>query len=105
MSELLAWMTSPDFLPILYYLCTVLGVAATHLFSMHRGFKGSIPFLKRVFPGHHDVFYRRLDFLLVVLFGSLIGTILFAPSNMHTAFAAGVGWDGAFNTLINHLKK
>jgi hypothetical protein len=105
MAMVFAWMSSPDFLPILYYLGTVLGVAATHIFSMRRGFEGSVPFLKRFFPGHGDVFYRRLDFLLVVLFGSLIGTIFFAPSNMVEGFAAGVGWDGAFNTVMNQVKK
>jgi hypothetical protein len=105
MTTVLAWMSSPDFLPILYFLCTVFGVAATHVFSIHQGLEGSATFLKQHFPGYDDVFYRRLDFLLSLLFGSIIGTILFAPSNVIEAFAAGVGWDSAFNTLINQMKK
>jgi hypothetical protein len=104
MTRVLAWMTSPEFLPILYYFITLLGVAATYVFSIHRGFERSVVFLKQLCPGRSNVFYRWCDLILVLSFGSLIGTIFFTPSSILEAFAAGVGWTGAFNTLMSQVK-
>jgi hypothetical protein len=105
MTMVLAWMSSPDFLPVLYYLISLFGVAATYIFSIHQGFQGSISFLKKLFPGYDPVFYQRLDCLLVICFGSIIGTIFFAPSSAIQALAAGFGWVGAINLLMNHVEK
>jgi hypothetical protein len=97
-----AWMRSPDFQPVLYYLITLFGAAAAHVFSMHQGFQGSVSFLKKFFPGYHAAFYQRLNCLLVICFGSVIGTIFFAPSSAIQALAAGIGWVSAIHLLMNH---
>jgi hypothetical protein len=84
-----------------FYLITLFGSVAMYVFSLNRGFEGAIAFLKKFFPGHPDVFYDRLDFFVVVLAGSIIGTIFFSPSNALQALAAGFGWVGAINILLS----
>jgi hypothetical protein len=86
-------------------MTTLLGAGAMYVFSLHKGFQGSVPFLKKVFPGHGAVFYNRLDCILVICFGSIIGTIFFAPSSAIQALAAGFGWVGAINILISQGEK
>jgi hypothetical protein len=82
------------------YLLTLFGATAMYVFSLHKGFQGAAPFLRTVAPGHHDVFYARLDFVLVTVFGSIIGYIAFMPETPFQALAAGFGWVGTMNVLI-----
>jgi hypothetical protein len=71
-----------------------------YVFSLQKGFKGAGTFLRKFFPGKSDIFYDRMDFCLVVMFGSIIGTIFFSPQSSFAALAAGFGWVGAVNTLL-----
>lgn len=57
-------------------------------------------YLKRMFPGKSQVYYDRLDFVVVVFAGSIIGTICFSPRNALQALAAGFGWVGAMNVML-----
>ena len=86
---------------LVYYLTTLFGATAMYVFSLHKGFQGAVDFLKRFFPGRAQVFYDRVDFVIVIFAGSLIGTIAFAPTNTLQALAAGFGWVGAINVLMN----
>jgi hypothetical protein len=71
-----------------------------YVFSLHKGFQGSAAFLRTVAPGHEDVFYARTDFVLVTVFGSIIGYIAFTPTTSFQALVAGFGWVGTMNVLI-----
>ena len=61
----IAWISSPDVRPLIYYVITLFGAPAAYVFSLNKGFQGSIPFLKKLFPGYDPLFYQRLDCLLV----------------------------------------
>jgi hypothetical protein len=84
-----------------YYVITLFGAFCMYVFSLTKGFQGAVSFLKRFFPGHSDVFYDRLDFFVVILAGSIIGTIFFSPNSALQALAAGFGWVGAVNVLLS----
>ncbi len=85
---------------LFFYAVTLFGSMAMYVFSLNKGFNGAGDFLRRFFPGKSDVFYDRLDFVLVVVFGSIIGSIFFSPQTAFGALAAGFGWVGAANTLL-----
>jgi hypothetical protein len=98
-------MSGLDIWPIFYYVITLFGALATCVFSLNKGFQGSVPFLKKLFPGYDPVFYQRLDCLLVICFGSIIGTIFFAPSSAIQGLTAGFGWASAIKLLMDHAEK
>jgi uncharacterized membrane protein YbjE (DUF340 family) len=85
----------------IHYILTFFGAFAMYVFSLNKGFKGATPFLKKILPGNSQVFYDRLDFLFVVISGSIIGYVFFSPSNPLEALAAGFGWVGAMNILMS----
>ncbi len=85
---------------ILLYLSTLFGAAVAHMFSLNKGFEGTKPFLKNVFAARHSEFYARVDFILVSLIGSIIGTIIFAPKEHFQALTAGMCWVGAVNIIM-----
>ena len=87
---------------VINYLITLFGATAMYVFSLNRGFDGAVYFLKRFFPGRSDAFYDRVDFLVVILSGSIVGTVFFSPDNALEALAAGFGWVGAMNVLLSH---
>lgn len=83
------------------YLVTLFGSTAMYVFTQSKkGFVGAKHFLKKMFPDRSEAFYFRTDFLLVVIFGSAIGFIVFSPHESLEALAAGFGWVGAMNTLL-----
>jgi hypothetical protein len=82
------------------YGMTLFGAFAMHVFQQYKGFTGSIGFLKAAFPARSAVFYVRLDLCIVVLFGSVIGYVVFSPTAPLPALAAGFGWTGAMQSLI-----
>lgn len=88
------------FKPTLYYFTTLFGAISMYVFSLNKGFSGSIDFLKAFFPNRQEVFYIRCDFIVVNIVGSIVGTIFFNPSSALEALAAGFGWVGAINILL-----
>jgi hypothetical protein len=86
---------------VLRYVTTLFGAGAMYVFSLFRGFTGSVPALQRLLPNRSTVFYDRLDFLILVFTGSIIGTIFFHPQDTLQALSAGFGWVGAINVLMN----
>lgn len=83
-----------------YFLITAFGAAVLQIFSIRKGFQSSVPFLKQAFPGRTDRVYLLSDLILTVFFGALVGTIIFDPSNVRQALAAGFGWVGAINIML-----
>ena len=94
-------LVNPYLATAVLYMTTAFGAAAMYVFSLQRGFDGSVRWLRRMWPERSDVFYDRLDFLIVVFAGSIIGSIVFSPREPYHALAAGFGWVGAVNVLIN----
>ncbi|MFM0139229.1 hypothetical protein [Caballeronia grimmiae] len=86
------------------YLTTLVGAAAMYVFSLHKGFNGCVPFLKRMFPGRSTVFYDRLDFLLVSFLGSFIGYRLLDPQHYPQALTAGLCWVSAVNVVMKQAE-
>ena len=84
----------------LFYGITLFGAIAMHVFQQARGFKGAIGFLREFLPGRSRVFYVRADFIVVVIAGSIIASIVYAPTAYAQALAAGFGWTGAMKSLI-----
>lgn len=100
MASLFIFLQGPIGSRCVFFLVTLFGATAMYVFSLQKGFKGAGMFLRRFFPGKSEIFYDRMDFCLVVMFGSVIGTIFFAPQSSFAALAAGFGWVGATNTLL-----
>jgi hypothetical protein len=85
-----------------YYLLTLFGSGCMYVFSLHRKMPVSTtPVIKRLFPDKEDVFYNRVDFVIVVFAGSIIGSILYQPKGLLPAFAAGFGWVSSLSVLAS----
>ena len=94
-----AYLAGPQFAPVRQFVITLAAATALYLFSLAKGFTGSTARLKALFPGRSDVFYDRVDFFVVIVFGSVIGTVFFDPKTSPQALAAGFSWIGAVNVL------
>ncbi len=82
---------------------TWLGALCAHILSLYsEEFKGTIPFLKKIFPNKSKTFYFRLDFLVLPLIGALLAYVLLDPISLKSSIFAGLSWSG---TLIAVLKK
>jgi uncharacterized membrane protein YbjE (DUF340 family) len=86
---------------VVVFLTTLFGSVAMYMFSLYKGFEGTTPALKRLMPNKTQVYYDRLDFLFVVVTGSIIGTIFFHPKDALQGLSAGFGWVGALSVLTN----
>ena len=87
--------------PVLNFFATLFGSVAMYMFSLYKGFEGTTPALKKLLPNRPQVYYDRLDFVAVVITGSIIGTIFFQPKNALQGLSAGFGWVGALSVLTN----
>lgn len=85
---------------IMIILTTAFGAAGMYIFSDYKGFDNSKSFLKAQFPRRKSSFYSRMDFILVVFSGTVIGLICFSPASYVEALAAGFGWTGSMNVLM-----
>jgi hypothetical protein len=87
------------------YGVTLFGAITMYAFSMHKGFAGTVEFLKKAIPDRSPVFYVRLDALFVCVAGSFIGWIIYSPQTSFQALAAGFGWVGAMRVLAGRTDK
>ena len=84
-------------------LCTWLGALFGHMLSLYdTSFNGCRSFLSRVIPEKKDVYYDRLELILLPVIGCVLAYLLLDPSNMKSATFAGLTWSG---TLIAILKR
>ncbi len=82
---------------------TWLGAICAHILSLYSSsFKGTIPFLKNLFPERSKLFYFRLDFLVLPIIGALLAYVLLDPVGLKSSIFAGLSWSG---TLIALLKR
>ncbi len=105
LQDLFHYLAGAQCAPFRHFFLTLCGSTALYLFSLSRGFRGSSPVLKRLMPGHRDAYYDRIDFVVVIFFGSIIGTVFFLPANATQALAAGFGWVSAINVLVGTDQK
>lgn len=99
-SDLQAFFKNPLVVGALLYVVTLFGAAAVYLLKLHHDFEGSVAFFKKVFPGKSQTFYARVDFFVVSIVGSVIGMIVFQPTNATQALSAGFGWVSSLNVLL-----
>jgi hypothetical protein len=92
-------LAGPEFEGVRNYFFTMCGATSLYLFSLSKGFNGSTPVLKRLFPDRKEVFYDRVDFIVVIVLGSIIGYVFFHPNTPPQSLAAGFGWIAAVNAL------
>lgn len=86
-----------------HFFQTWIGSICGHILSLYsEDFKGTKPFLQKMFPNKTDTFYFRFDFLILPIIGSLLAFVLLDPINIKTSIFAGLSWSG---TLIALLKK
>lgn len=82
---------------------TWLGAICAHILSLYSStFKGTIPFVKSIFPDKSATFYSRLDFVILPVIGTLLAYVLLEPDNLKSSIFAGLSWSG---TLIALLKR
>jgi hypothetical protein len=91
-SNFVAWL--------LMYGASLLGAVLMYFFADRNGLEGTVPKLRLLLPGRSDTYYFRLDFVLLILVGPVVGLICFAPTNPFQALASGCGWVGALNVLL-----
>lgn len=82
---------------------TWLGAICAHILSLYSDeFKGTVPFLSKMFPNKSDTFYFRIDFLVLPCIGALIAFYFLEPVSLKSSLFAGLSWSG---TLIALLKR
>jgi hypothetical protein len=91
---------SAIFAGCLMYGASLLGAFLMYFFAAKNGLEGTIPRLQQLLPGRTETFYFRMDFVLVILLGPIVGLICFSPTNAFQALAAGCGWVSALNVLV-----
>ena len=91
-------ITQSWFLPS---LISWFGSICGHILSLYSDdFKGSQPFLKKMFPNKNETFYVRLDFILLPIIGAVLSMILLEPTNIKSAMFAGLSWSGALMAVL-----
>ena len=83
------------------YIVTLFGSLSMYVFSLNKGLPVATPVIKKLFRNRSESFYDWSDLLVVVVFGSIIGSIVFHPQSALPALAAGFGWVGAVSTLVS----
>lgn len=82
------------------------GAICGHILSLYSNdFKGTQPFLKKMFPNKREQFYVRIDFLLLPIIGAILSVVLLEPDNLKSAVFAGLSWSGTLVALLNNKKE
>jgi len=85
----------------LRYVTTMIGAVGTYMLAPSDQHRPTIAAFKRLLPDKREAAYERMNFLFLVVLGSIFGTIVFQPQNSFQALAAGLGWVSAVTTLQN----
>lgn len=91
-------IAQPWFLPS---IISWFGAICGHILSLYSDdFKGSQPFLKKMFPNKKETFYVRIDFILLPIIGAVLSMVLLEPTNIKSALFAGLSWSGALMAVL-----
>jgi hypothetical protein len=89
-----------------HFVQTWLGSICVHLLSLYSDdFKGTKPFLQKMFPDKSSTFYFRVDFFILPLIGSFLAYIVLDPISLKTCVFAGLSWSGTIMALLKKEKK
>lgn len=82
-------------------LITYFGALCGHILSIYSSeFKGSIPFLEKIFPNKTPVFYFRVDFMIMPIMGALLAFFLLEPDDIKASLFAGLSWSGTMMAIL-----
>jgi predicted small integral membrane protein len=86
------------------FLLTALGCMLLYVYADVKEFSRSRDFVQGIFPMRGQAFHNRVDFLMSVVLGSVVATVIFVPAHAVEAIAAGLGWIGGVNAAIARKK-
>lgn len=87
-------------------ICTWIGALFGHILSLYdKSFQGCRPFVSRIFPNKKEVFYERIDLILLPTIGCLLAYLLLDPSDIKSATFAGLTWSGTLIALLKRTDK
>ena len=91
-------------------LIRILIVAVTAAFAAMlsftpKGFKGTIPFLKKFFPSWKEERYFRVNFVLIIIIGTFFGYLMSSPKSPVACIIAGLTWTGSIQALLHTTSK
>ncbi len=91
-----------DYPPIYIYL----GAVFTHVFSPYnKNHKGSKPFLITVLKDKSDVFYSRMDLLILPIMALIFGYVAIHPTTIQAAMTTGLTCNVTLFTIIKKSNK
>lgn len=86
--------------PVIYILA---GAVIGHIFvGYDQEFQGTKPFFKKLFPTKSEVFFERLDFLIIPLIALFFSYSVIHPETLAAAMSTGLTWN---ITLVSFIKK
>ena len=80
-------------------VATIVGAASLKIFSINRGFEGTVRWLKLVRPRWSNARLHAVDTVVTTLLGAYIAWITFQPDSQANGFLAGLGWTGIINNV------
>lgn len=91
-------------------LIRILTVAITAAFAAMlsftpKGFKGTIPFLKKFFPSWTEERCFRVNFFLIIIIGTFFGYLMSSPKSPVACIIAGLTWTGSIQALLHTTSK
>jgi len=87
------------------FVVVLFGALVGHIFSLNKkGFKGTIPFLTRIFPSKNERIYYLVDFLLSPLLGAIFVFLFLSPDNIKMSLYTGITWSTTL-FLITEFKR
>ena len=86
---------------VLLYASAMVGSLFMYLFASgsDQDSRLAIRKIRGLIPGRNPVFYQRLDFVIFIFLGPVVGMICFDPQGSFQALAAGFSWVGAVGLL------
>lgn len=97
------WLTAHP--GLIHYIFAVFGAGTAHALTLHKDYQGTVNFLRKLFPDRKDTFYFRVDAILSIIIGSIIGYVLTQPTSPNQALIAGLGWVSATNLAVRRLEQ
>jgi hypothetical protein len=81
------------------FLLTLFGAAAAYFLTLGEQ-PSTLQTLRYLFPGLRSVTYRRIDALILIAVGAVIGHFAFEHRSAIECLLAGLSWCGSLNTIL-----
>lgn len=89
---------------IWFFIVTLIGASATQVLSLNSENMGATPFLKQMWPGKEEIWYKRRNFVIIVLLGTVLSYVILEPNTLKTSLCAGLTWCGTLQSIGLRLK-